>query len=187
MRPASPRSHFPFAKDHDHERHRALRLVLVRSRGAPPAGPGDRPRPGRLAAAPAGTSRSVPRHPDRRPRGRARADLAAGAGAGVNYLEHDPKLALPAGAQVGSVAAGMAFVGAWAERRPRPGWRRPPPASPCGWPPSARPTTSGARLPGLRGADRVALEQAARRTAGEPEHGLALGLLGRVAALRALL
>ena len=44
-----------------------------------------------------------------------------------------------------------------------------------------------ARLPALPGADRVALEQAARRTAGNPETGRALGLLGRVAVLRALL
>ena len=45
------------------------------------------------------------------------------------------------------------------------------------------------RLPllSLRGADRVALEQAARRTAGDPETGRAPGLLGRVAVLRALL
>jgi hypothetical protein len=39
----------------------------------------------------------------------------------------------------------------------------------------------------LKGADRVALEQAARRAAGDPETGRALGLLGRVAVLRALL
>ena len=39
----------------------------------------------------------------------------------------------------------------------------------------------------LKGADRVALEQAARRTAGSPDSGRALGLLGRVAVLRALL
>jgi hypothetical protein len=39
--------------------------------------------------------------------------LAAGVAAGTNYLEQDPELALLAGAQVGSVAAGMAFVGAW--------------------------------------------------------------------------
>jgi hypothetical protein len=38
----------------------------------------------------------------------------------------------------------------------------------------------------LKGADRVALQQAARRTAGDPETGRALGLLGRVAVLRAL-
>jgi hypothetical protein len=39
----------------------------------------------------------------------------------------------------------------------------------------------------LRGADRVALQQAARDTAGSPDGGGALGLLGRVAVLRALL
>jgi hypothetical protein len=43
------------------------------------------------------------------------------------------------------------------------------------------------RLIALRGADRVALEAAARRTAGTPDGGRALGLLGRVAMLRALL
>jgi hypothetical protein len=37
------------------------------------------------------------------------------------------------------------------------------------------------------GADRVALQQAARDTAGSPDGGRALGLLGRVAVLRALL
>jgi hypothetical protein len=46
---------------------------------------------------------------------------------------------------------------------------------------------ASARLLALRGADRVALEQAARRTAGNPDTGRALGLLGRVAVLRALL
>ena len=46
---------------------------------------------------------------------------------------------------------------------------------------------AAARLLSLRGADRVALEQAARRTAGNPETSRALGLLGRVAVLRALL
>ena len=46
---------------------------------------------------------------------------------------------------------------------------------------------AAARLLGLRGADRVALQQAARRAAGTPGGGRALGLLGRVAVLRALL
>ena len=46
---------------------------------------------------------------------------------------------------------------------------------------------AAARLLALPGADRVALEQAARRTAGNPDTGRALGLLGRVAVLRALL
>jgi len=43
-----------------------------------------------------------------------------------------------------------------------------------------------ARLLSLPGADRVALEEAARRTAGHPGKARALGLLGRVAVLRAL-
>jgi hypothetical protein len=46
---------------------------------------------------------------------------------------------------------------------------------------------AAARLLALRGADRVALEQAARQAAGNPETGRALGLLGRVAVLRTLL
>jgi hypothetical protein len=46
---------------------------------------------------------------------------------------------------------------------------------------------AAARLLALKGTDRVALEQAARRTAGNPDTGRALGLLGRVAVLRALL
>ena len=92
--------------------------------------------------------------------------MAAGVGAGVHYLEHDPELALLAGAQVGSVAAGLA-VRLAADGTPD--------------------DEAAARLLGLRGADRVALEQAARRTAGDPDHGRALGLLGRVAVLHALL
>ena len=43
--------------------------------------------------------------------------MAAGVAAGTNYLERDLELALLAGAQVGSIAAGMSFVGAWAERK----------------------------------------------------------------------
>ena len=42
---------------------------------------------------------------------------------------------------------------------------------------------AAARLLALKGADRVALEQAARHTAGNPETSRALGLLGRVALL----
>jgi hypothetical protein len=47
--------------------------------------------------------------------------------------------------------------------------------------------SSTARLLALRGADRVALSQAARQAAGDPAKGRALGLLGRVVVLRALL
>jgi hypothetical protein len=37
--------------------------------------------------------------------------MAAGVAAGTNYLERDLELALLAAAQVGSIAAGMSFVG----------------------------------------------------------------------------
>jgi hypothetical protein len=115
--------------------------------------------------------------------------MAAGVASGTNYLEHDPQLALLAGAQVGSVAAGMAFVGAWTERRRMTRVAR---AAAAGL--AVRLAADGtpddeaaARLLALRGADRVALSQAARQAAGNPETGRALGLLGRVAVLRALL
>jgi hypothetical protein len=114
--------------------------------------------------------------------------MAAGVAAGINYLEQDLELSLLAGAQAGSVAAGMAFVGAWAERRRMTRIARA--ASDL----AVRLTADGtpedeaaARLLALRGADRVELEQAARRTAGSPDSGRALGLLGRVAVLRGLL
>ena len=113
--------------------------------------------------------------------------LAAGVAAGTNYLEQDPQLALLAGAQAGSVAAGMAFVGGWAERR------RMTRVAAAAASLAARLAADGTaddeaagRLLALKGADRVALEQAARDTAGNPGNGRALGLLGRVAVLRAL-
>jgi hypothetical protein len=114
--------------------------------------------------------------------------MAAGVAAGINYLEHDLQLSLLAGGQVGAVAAGMAFVGAWTERRRMTGIARA--ASDLAVRLAADGTPddeASARLLALRGADRVALEQAARRTAGNPDTGRALGLLGRVAVLRALL
>ena len=114
--------------------------------------------------------------------------MAAGVASGTNYLEHDPQLALLAGAQVGSVAAGMAFVGAWTERR------RMTRVAKAAAGLAVRLTADGtpedqaaAKLLALRGADRIALEQAARQAAGNPETGRALGLLGRVAVLRTLL
>jgi hypothetical protein len=113
--------------------------------------------------------------------------MAAGVAAGTNYLERDLELALLAGAQVGSIAAGMSFVGAWAERERMTRVAR------AAADLAVRLTADGtpddeaaARLLGLRGADRVALQQAARRAAGT-DNGRALGLLGRVAVLRALL
>jgi hypothetical protein len=114
--------------------------------------------------------------------------MAAGVASGTSYLEHDVRLALLAGGQVGTVAAGMAFVGAFIERRrmTRVAGRAADLAvklAADGTPDDE----AAARLLALRGADRVALEQAARRTAGNPEAGRALGLLGRVVVLRALL
>jgi hypothetical protein len=114
--------------------------------------------------------------------------MAAGVAAGTNYLEHDPELALLAGVQVGSVAAGMAFVGAWTERRRMTRVAKAAAALASRLAADGTPDDeAAARLLALRGADRVALEQAARRTAGNPESGRALGLLGRVAVLRAQL
>jgi hypothetical protein len=113
--------------------------------------------------------------------------MAAGVAAGTNYLEQDPQIALLAGGQAGSVAAGMAFVGGWAERR------RMTRVAAAAASLAARLTADGTaddgaavRLLALKGADRVALEQAARDTAGNPDNGRALGLLARVAILRAL-
>jgi hypothetical protein len=114
--------------------------------------------------------------------------MAAGVAAGTNYLEQDPELALLAGAQVGSVAAGMAFVGAWAERKRMTRIARAAAGLATKLTADGTPGDEAAdRLLALRGADRVALQQAARDTAGSPDSGGALGLLGRVAVLRALL
>jgi hypothetical protein len=114
--------------------------------------------------------------------------MAAGVAAGVNYLEHDLQLALLAGGQAGAVAAGMAFVGAWTERRRMTRIARAASGLAVQLAADGTPDDEAtARLLALRGADRVALEQAARRTAGNPDGGRALGLLGRVAVLRALL
>jgi hypothetical protein len=114
--------------------------------------------------------------------------MAAGVAAGTNYLEQDPQLALLAGAQAGSVAAGMAFVGGWAERRrmTRVAAAAAGLAARLAADGTADDEAAAARLLALKGADRVALEQAARDTAGNPDNGRALGLLGRVAVLRAL-
>jgi len=84
------------------------------------------------------------------------------------YLEHDVQLA---GGQVGTVAAGMAFVGAWTERRRMT--RVAKAASSLAVQLAADGTPddeAAARLLALKGTDRVALEQAARRTAGNPRH-----------------
>jgi hypothetical protein len=114
--------------------------------------------------------------------------MAAGVAAGINYLEHDLQLSLLAGGQVGTVAAGMAFVGAWTERRRMTRIARAASGLAVQLTADGIPADeAAAKLLALRGADQVALEQAARDTAGNPETGRALGLLGRVAVLRALL
>ncbi|HEX2159767.1 MAG TPA: hypothetical protein VHS79_22720 [Actinomycetes bacterium] len=114
--------------------------------------------------------------------------MAAGVAAGINYLEHDLQLSLLAGGQVGTVAAGMAFVGAWTERRRMTRIARAASGLAVQLTADGTPADeAAAKLLALRGADQVALEQAARDTAGNPETGRALGLLGRVAVLRALL
>jgi hypothetical protein len=114
--------------------------------------------------------------------------MAAGVASGTNYLEHDVRLALLAGGQVGTVAAGMAFVGAFIERRRMTTVARRAADLAVKLAADGIPDDeAAARLLALPGADRVALEQAARTTAGNPETGRALGLLGRVIVLRALL
>jgi hypothetical protein len=114
--------------------------------------------------------------------------LAAGVASGTNYLEHDLEAGLLAGAQVGSVAAGMAFVGAWAERRRMTRIAKAAAGLAVELAAAGTPgDEAAARLLAIPGADRVELEAAARRTAGTPDSGRALGLLGRVAVLRALL
>jgi hypothetical protein len=114
--------------------------------------------------------------------------MAAGVTSGTNYLEHDLRLALLAGSQVGSVAAGMAFVGAFIERRRMVRVARTAADLAVKLAADGTPDDeAAARLLSVRGADRVALEQAARHTAGNPETSRALGFLGRVALLRALL
>ncbi|HEX8135287.1 MAG TPA: hypothetical protein VF880_17885, partial [Actinomycetes bacterium] len=111
--------------------------------------------------------------------------MAAGVASGTNYLEHDLQLALLAGGQVGSVAAGMAFVGAFIERRRMTRVARAAADLAVRMAADGTPgDAAAARLLSLPGADRVALEEAARRTAGNPETGRALGLLGRVGAIQ---
>jgi hypothetical protein len=182
----APRHHgptSPYAKDHHHERHRARCRVLVRTRGAPhQLQAKESRRTGRHEPIRSSTTRIATRGAG------LGITLAAGVAAGINYLEHDLQLSLLAGGQVGTVAAGMAFVGAWTERRRMT--RVAKAASSLAVQLAADGTPddeAAAQLLALKGTDRVALEQAARRTAGNPDTGRALGLLGRVAVLRALL
>jgi hypothetical protein len=113
--------------------------------------------------------------------------VAAGV-AGGHYLRNDLDGGLVAGAQFGSVAAGMAFAGAWAERRRMT--RVAGTLSEL----AAQLATAGVpdleaapQLLAVPGADRVALEAATRRAVDQPgEDRRAVRLLSRVALLRPL-
>jgi len=113
--------------------------------------------------------------------------VAAGV-AGGHYLRNDLDGGLVAGAQFGSVAAGMAFAGAWAERRRMT--RVAGTLSEL----AAQLATAGVpdleaapKLLAVPGADRVALEAASRRAVDQPgEDRRAVRLLSRVALLRPL-
>ena len=114
--------------------------------------------------------------------------MAAGVAGGVNYLQRDLELALLAGAQVGSVAAGMAFIGAFIERRRMtPGGQgRRRPGGQAGR--RRHPRRRGRRPPAGPSRRRPGRPRAGRPPhRRQPETGRALGLLGRVAVLRALL
>jgi hypothetical protein len=113
--------------------------------------------------------------------------VAAGV-AGGHYLRNDLNAGLVAGAQLGSVAAGMAFAGAWAERRRMT--RVAATLSDL----AAELATAGVpdieaapKLLEVPGADRVALEAATRRAVDRPgDDRRAVRLLSRVALLRPL-
>jgi hypothetical protein len=113
--------------------------------------------------------------------------VAAGV-AGGHYLRNDLNAGLVAGAQLGSVAAGMAFAGTWAERRRMT--RVAATLSDL----AAELATAGVpdieaapKLLEVPGADRVALEAATRRAVDRPgDDRRAVRLLSRVALLRPL-
>jgi hypothetical protein len=113
--------------------------------------------------------------------------VAAGV-AGGNYLRHDLDAGLVAGAQLGSVAAGMAFAGAWAERRRMTRVAGTLSELAVQLATAGVPDVEAApRLLEVPGADRVALEAATRRAVDQPgDDRRAIRLLSRVALLRPL-
>jgi len=113
--------------------------------------------------------------------------VAAGV-AGGNYLRHDLDAGLVAGAQLGSVAAGMAFAGAWAERRRMTRVAGTLSELAVQLATAGVPDVEAApRLLEVPGADRVALEAATRRAVDQPgDDRPAVRLLSRVALLRPL-
>jgi len=113
--------------------------------------------------------------------------VAAGV-AGGHYLRNDLDAGLVAGAQLGSVAAGMAFVGAWAERRRMTRVAGTLSELAVQLATAGVPDIEAApRLLDVPGADRVALEAATRRAVDQPgDDRRAVRLLSRVALLRPL-
>jgi hypothetical protein len=114
--------------------------------------------------------------------------VAAGV-AGGHYLRDDLGAGLVAGAQLGSVAAGMAFAGAWAERRRMTRIAGTLSELAVELATAGVPDREAApRLLEVPGADRVALEAATRRAVEQPGGDRrAVRLLSRVTLLRALL
>jgi len=113
--------------------------------------------------------------------------VAAGV-AGGHYLRNDLDAGLVAGAQLGSVAAGMAFAGAWAERRRMTRVAGTLSELAVQLATAGVPDVEAApRLLEVPGADRVALEAATRRAVDQPgDDRRAVRLLSRVALLRPL-
>jgi hypothetical protein len=113
--------------------------------------------------------------------------VAAGV-AGGHYLRNDLNAGLVAGAQLGSVAAGMAFVGAWAERRRMTRVAATLSDLAVELATAGVPDIEAApKLLEVPGADRVALEAATRRAVDQPgDDRRAVRLLSRVALLRPL-
>ena len=113
--------------------------------------------------------------------------VAAGV-AGGHYLRNDLDAGLVAGAQLGSVAAGMAFAGAWAERRRMTRVAGTLSELAVELATAGVPDIEAApRLLDVPGADRVALEAATRRAVDQPgDDRRAVRLLSRVALLRPL-
>ena len=116
------------------------------------------------------------------------ATVAAGTAGAAWWARHDPALSLLAGAQLGSVAAAMAFAGAWAERRrmTRVAGRISDLAVRLA---AEEPFDQEAvpRLLAVRSAHAPELAAATRRLLARGGERRALRLLGRVALIRTLL
>jgi hypothetical protein len=162
---------------------------------APAFAPDEHPAPSGPAKAKEGRTRTGRHEPVRSstPRIAARgAALGITVAAGVtggHYLRHDLEAGLVAGAQLGSVAAGMAFAGAWAERRRMTRIAGTLSGLAVELATAGVPDREAApRLLEVPGADRVALEAATRRAVEQPGGDRrAVRLLSRVTLLRALL